>query len=117
MQHPGVKLTQALVNLYYKDSQIGSHRDKESPVVVFGVSLVSDINMDWTSVKNTKDKRRILIPRRSLYMMTGDSVRIWKHSVPALKRVYYPDKDEYLVKPDWYIRVSITLRDFSHIAK
>jgi len=108
------KIEHVLVNMYMKDSYISPHVDKNSPEVIFGLSIVGDINMDWTSIENPNIKCRLLIPKRSLYIMTGDSSTKWMHSVPSLKRVYYPDTNSYKIKPESYVRVSLTFRHFSH---
>lgn len=104
-----IKIAQALANMYYKDSSIGAHVDKEAPLV-FGISLINDINMDWTSINDSKKKYRLLIPRFSLYIMSGKSATEWKHSVPKLSKLYYTDKT--IDKPNDYFRISITFRHF-----
>lgn len=107
-----IQIAQALANMYYKDSTIGAHRDKEAPLI-FGISLVNDINMDWTLVDNPKVKRRYLIPRLSLYIMSGESATEWMHSVPKLSQIYYGNR--IVKKPNNYVRVSITFRHFYDI--
>lgn len=119
-QFPGVKIAQCLANVYKKDTGIAAHRDKETPIV-FGVSLVGDINMVWTSMQpgpNGKEQKyEAFIPKRSLYIMTDDAAFNWKHAVPVRKRVNYPDASgnltKHVDKPDWYIRLSITFRHFT----
>jgi len=121
--YPGIKIGQALVNLYWKDTTIGAHTDKETPVV-FGLSLVGDINMIFTSEvvsltnpHGKKLKYEAFIPRGSLYIMSGEAASIWKHEVPGRKTVSYPDDNGNLTisrpKPDWYVRLSITFRHFN----
>lgn len=120
-EFPGVKIAQCLANVYKKDTGIAAHRDKETPIV-FGISLVGDTNMVWTSmqpnpVTGKEDKYEALIPQRSLYIMCDDAAFNWKHSVPVRKRVNYPDASgnlkSHVDKPDWYIRLSITFRHFT----
>ncbi len=119
-QFPGVKIAQCLANVYKKDTGIAAHRDKETPIV-FGVSLVGDINMVWTSMQPGPDgkekKYEAFIPKRSLYIMSDDAAINWKHAVPIRKRVNYPDAGgnltKHVDKPDWYIRLSITFRHFT----
>ena len=114
-QFPGIKIAQCLANLYYKKSTIGAHRDKETPIV-FGLSVVGDINMVWTDMNNPKIKYEASIPARSLYIMADDAAFHWKHEVPSRTTVKYPDNDGNLTivktKSDNYIRVSVTFRHF-----
>lgn len=120
-QYPGVKIAQCLANLYFKDTTIGAHRDRETPTV-FGVSLVGDINMIWTHMRDKSLKYEACIPRRSLYIMSEEAASDWMHEVPSRKTVKYPDLDPHSLnygklvttvkKPDWYTRVSITYRHF-----
>jgi alkylated DNA repair dioxygenase AlkB len=119
---PGISISQCLVNLYHKDSGIAAHRDKESPVV-FGLSTLNDINMIWTketdsTIGDSKLKYEALIPRRSLYIMSGDAALLWKHEIPSRATVRYPDANGNLTvvvkKPTHYERVSITFRHIDH---
>lgn len=120
-EFPGIKIAQCLANLYFKDTTIGAHRDRETPVV-FGLSLVGDTNMIWSSIRDRTVKYEACIPRLSLYIMCDDASSDWMHEVPSRTTVKYPDRDpqspnyEKLVttvkKPDWYTRVSITYRHF-----
>jgi len=116
-EFPGVNIAQCLVNLYRKDTTIGAHRDRETPIV-FGLSLVGDTNMIWTKMSDRSVKYEALIPARSLYIMCDDAAFDWMHEVPNRKRVNYPDPNNNnaltikLNKPDWYVRASITYRHF-----
>lgn len=122
-EFPGIKIAQCLANLYYRDSTIGAHRDKGTPVV-FGVSTAGDINMVWTNMKNPTLKYEALIPRRSLYIMCDDAAYDWMHAVPGRKTVTYPEMDPVspnygklvhnVQKPEWYTRASITYRHFTN---
>lgn len=127
-QFPGTRITQCLVNAYFKQSAIGAHRDRETPLV-FGLSLVNDINMIWTSMEvNAAEgnalKYEALIPRRSLYIMSGEAALGWTHEIPSRKTVKYPAPGNMngnindgpvvtVKKPDDYMRVSVTWRHFS----
>lgn len=115
-EFPGIKIAQCLANLYFKDSTIGAHRDRETPVV-FGISLAGDINMVWTNMSDRSIKYEACIPRRSLYIMCDDAAYGWMHEVPGRKTVKYPDQNGNLTvsvpKPDWYTRVSLTYRHFT----
>lgn len=112
---PGVKIAQCLANLYFKDSTIGAHRDRETPMV-FGISLVGDINMIWTDLQGVYPKYEALVPRLSMYIMMGDAATRWEHQVPGRATVQYFDSQgkvlAKLSKTDNYARVSITYRHF-----
>lgn len=113
---PRIKIAQCLANMYFRDTTIGAHRDRETPIV-FGVSAVGDINMIWTRMDNENIKYEALIPARSLYIMVDDAALLWKHEVPPRKTVRYPDASGNLTitkkKPNDYCRVSITYRHFN----
>jgi alkylated DNA repair dioxygenase AlkB len=114
---PGVHISQCLANLYFKDSTIGAHRDRETPMV-FGLSIVGDINMIWTEMANENNRYEAFIPRRSLYIMSSDAALLWKHEVPSRKIIYYPDQNGNLTikvpKQENYVRVSVTWRHFAN---
>lgn len=118
-EFPGVKIAQCLANAYYKDTGIGAHRDRETPLV-FGVSVAGDINMRWSNIQNPALKYEALIPARSLYIMSEDAAYTWEHGIPVLATVRYPDPQngnqltKIVKKPDWYVRASITYRHFDH---
>lgn len=124
-EFPGVKVGQALANLYFETSGIGPHRDKECDLV-FGVSAAGDINMVWKRQGNDINgapcewKYEALIPARSLYIMSDDAALIWTHEIPSRKQVYYPDRNpgeqygqltQKVSKGSQYARVSLTFRD------
>lgn len=124
-EFPGVKIGQTLVNLYFEGTGIGAHCDKETDLV-FGLSMVGDINMIWSRTQNTegrmeKIKYEALIPARSLYIMSNDAALIWTHEIPTRKSVNYPEYNPQspnygklvhrLSKTPEYRRVSITFRE------
>lgn len=124
---PGVKIGQVLANLYYHDTGIGAHRDKETDLI-FGISLVGDINMTMKRTQNVEGvastiKYKFLVPRRSLYIFVDDAALLWTHEISVTKSVEYPEMDplasDYgklktkLPKGKEYIRISITFRDMN----
>ena len=128
---PGIKIGQALANLYTRDTIIGAHTDAETDIV-FGISLAGDINMVWSRMMAgdpmkpglasvpVKIKYEACIPARSLYIMVDDAASMWKHEVPSRKTVKYPDPHPQsptyrtfihtLPKGEKYMRASITFR-------
>lgn len=126
-EFPGVKIGQVLANLYRQDTGIGKHRDNETDLI-WGLSLVGDINMVWRRSQNVNGameelKYEATIPRRSLYIMCDDAALIWTHEVPTKKSVIYPEfnpsSPEYrklkhrLPKETDYVRISITFREIT----
>lgn len=114
---PAISIVQCMVNAYRRDTGISSHRDQSQPIV-FGLSLVGDINMRWTKMNDRKQKYEAFIPARSMYIMCNEAALEWEHEVPVLSTVRYPDLNNgnaltrVVKKPDWYIRASITYRHF-----
>lgn len=83
------------INEFLPGSSLSPHFDHRSTYedLIVGISLFSDSKITFTKGMM---KEKIDIPRRSLYVMFGDSRRIWKHSIA---------KDDVLDR-----RVSITFR-------
>ena len=96
-----------LVNEYMIHQGIQPHIDKEGfGKVIVGISLLEDINMIWT---RGSQKVEIFVPRRSLYVMSGESRRLWKHSIPKRKTVTN-EAGIRVKKKEGYRRISLTYR-------
>eukprot|EP01126_Amoeba_proteus_P010053 TRINITY_DN13897_c0_g1_i1.p1 TRINITY_DN13897_c0_g1~~TRINITY_DN13897_c0_g1_i1.p1 ORF type:complete len:233 (+),score=29.52 TRINITY_DN13897_c0_g1_i1:50-748(+) len=74
------KMCELFVNHYFKDSGLRFHMDHRTTYleVILGVSLASDCHL---SFQQKKQQVPVFIPRRSLYIMTGDSRYKWKHGI------------------------------------
>lgn len=74
---------QVIVNEYQPGQGISAHVDCESCFGsrIFSLSLGSAAIMDFTL--EGKPKKEVVLERRSLVMMYGESRSIWKHSIPA----------------------------------
>jgi 2-oxoglutarate-Fe(II)-dependent oxygenase superfamily protein len=89
----------ALINKYPPGAPIGWHRDAPQYEVVAGVSLLSDCRMRFrpyrkpASATSKPDRRvathEITLPRRSAYLMTGESRREYEHHIPAVAELRY----------------------------
>ena len=89
----------ALINEYSQGAPIGWHRDAPQYDIVAGVSLVSPCEMrfrPYISPKeaSTEERRRtvthrILLERRSAYLMTGESRGAYEHHIPAVSALRY----------------------------
>ena len=76
---------QLCINEYRPGEGLIPHIDKTQDYgdEVIGISLGSDIIMDLISPKG--EKIPIFLPRRSLYVLQGESRYIWKHGIPGRK--------------------------------
>eukprot|EP01125_Pyxidicula_operculata_P022481 TRINITY_DN9216_c0_g1_i2.p1 TRINITY_DN9216_c0_g1~~TRINITY_DN9216_c0_g1_i2.p1 ORF type:complete len:102 (-),score=11.32 TRINITY_DN9216_c0_g1_i2:111-416(-) len=74
------KYTEVFINEYFPSSELQFHKDHCSTYkeVILGVSLLSDCN--FTFQLNSKEST-VVVPARSLYLMTGDSRFKWKHGM------------------------------------
>jgi DNA oxidative demethylase len=85
-------LEQALVTYYPRGAGIGWHRDAPmfGPTVV-GVSLLGDCEMRFRRLKRRPRERseRLLLPRRSAYVLSGEARSDWQHGIPELERDRY----------------------------
>jgi len=77
------KYTQVFINSYNKEAELEAHFDNRKTYhdVIFGVSLLSDTKLTFTRRTRKKREENISIPRRSIYVMSGDSRLKWKHSM------------------------------------
>ena len=89
----------ALVNEYSRGAPIGWHRDAPQYDIVAGVSLVSPCEMRFRPYVPPKEasmqeRRRtvthkIVLERRSAYLMTGESRSAYEHHIPAVSALRY----------------------------
>jgi alkylated DNA repair dioxygenase AlkB len=69
---------------------IGWHRDKPHFDRIFGLSLGASCKFRFRRTASDKWERFTLTAEpRSLYMMSGESRRIWEHSIPAVEQRRY----------------------------
>ncbi len=75
---------QLIVNEYLPGRGIAAHMDAEScfSETIVSVSLGSTVQMDFTK---GNDKVSVLLPRRSLIQMKGESRYQWKHGIVGRK--------------------------------
>eukprot|EP01125_Pyxidicula_operculata_P015726 TRINITY_DN5363_c0_g1_i1.p1 TRINITY_DN5363_c0_g1~~TRINITY_DN5363_c0_g1_i1.p1 ORF type:complete len:246 (-),score=38.83 TRINITY_DN5363_c0_g1_i1:15-752(-) len=75
------KFTELQVNEYNQNDVLGFHKD--NPIaykeVIFGVSFKSHAYLHY---QRHNEEVKVLIPARSLYMLTGESRYKWKHGIP-----------------------------------
>jgi alkylated DNA repair dioxygenase AlkB len=81
---------QVLCTEYDEGVGIGWHRDKPHFDLVFGLSLASACKFRMRRKVGAKWERFTLQAQpRSLYMMSGESRRVWEHSIPPVEMARY----------------------------
>lgn len=82
------KPDQIIINEYLPGEGLKPHFDRKSYFknVIVGISLESGITMEFTSTKlDPPEKKKIYLPRRSVYVMKDDARNLWKHGIPGRK--------------------------------
>ena len=76
---------ECLVNRYEPGATIQPHRDKPVFDRIVGLSLGSAATMVLTGPEELKlAPAHIVLPRRSMYLLSQDSRWLWKHSLPPV---------------------------------
>jgi alkylated DNA repair dioxygenase AlkB len=84
------QIAQVLCTEYDVGVGIGWHRDKPHFDRIFGLSLGSPCRFRFRRAIGAKWQRHTLeAAPRSLYMMSGESRRVWEHSIPAVEAPRY----------------------------
>jgi alkylated DNA repair dioxygenase AlkB len=87
---PSTQIAQVLCTEYDVGVGIGWHRDKPHFDRIFGLSLGSPCKFRFRRAVGEKWQRHTLeAAPRSLYMMSGESRRVWEHSIPAVAAPRY----------------------------
>ena len=87
---PSTHIAQVLCTAYDVGVGIGWHRDKPHFDRIFGLSLGSPCKFRFRRAVGEKWQRHTLdAAPRSLYMMSGESRRVWEHSIPAVEAPRY----------------------------
>eukprot|EP01089_Gocevia_fonbrunei_P013755 TRINITY_DN3595_c0_g1_i1.p1 TRINITY_DN3595_c0_g1~~TRINITY_DN3595_c0_g1_i1.p1 ORF type:complete len:204 (-),score=27.71 TRINITY_DN3595_c0_g1_i1:28-639(-) len=76
------KYTELFVNEYTSNDALQFHKDHTSTYgpVIIGISLLCD-GIFW--FQKGSNEEQIKLPRRSMYLMTGDSRTSWNHGIHA----------------------------------
>jgi alkylated DNA repair dioxygenase AlkB len=87
------ELEELLITEYPVGAVINWHRDAPPFDIITGVSLASDCTFRLRpydkSIRGKGSTISVPLPRRSLYIMQGESREQWEHSIPALRQVRY----------------------------
>ncbi|MBR1124054.1 alpha-ketoglutarate-dependent dioxygenase AlkB [Bradyrhizobium lablabi] len=87
---PSTQVAQVLCTEYEVGVGIGWHRDKPQFDRVFGLSLGSPCKFRFRRRRGESWQRYTLDAEpRSLYLMSGESRRIWEHSIPGVEALRY----------------------------
>jgi len=75
------KLCELQINEYRSADALGFHKDNTIAYseVICGVSLLTDC---WIHYQYFKEEVKVLIPKNSLYLLTGKARYQWKHGIP-----------------------------------
>jgi hypothetical protein len=87
----------ALINEYRPGTPIGWHRDAPQYDIVAGISLLSACRMKFRPYRSpsapTSPRRwathKIVLDRRSAYLMTGESRQAYEHHIPPVAQLRY----------------------------
>jgi len=82
-------LPQVLISRYPVGSFIDWHQDARHDPITVAVSLESDCTLEFRKIKNHKRLIRIKIPRRSVYVISGEAWHSWEHRVPTVESFRY----------------------------
>jgi alkylated DNA repair dioxygenase AlkB len=83
---PSTRIAQVLCTEYDVGVGIGWHRDKPHFDRIFGLSLGSPCKFRLRRAVGEKWQRYTLeATPRSLYVMSGESRRVWEHSIPGVE--------------------------------
>jgi alkylated DNA repair dioxygenase AlkB len=86
---PGA-VRQVLCTEYGEGVGIGWHRDKPHFNEVFGLSLAAPCRLRFRRKSGHAWERFTLEPQpRSLYALSGESRRVWEHSIPPVEMARY----------------------------
>jgi alkylated DNA repair dioxygenase AlkB len=82
--------SQILVNEYPPGAGIGWHHDSPPFGIVAGISLGADCTMRFQAGSGEQRRTAELdLPRRSLYLLTGDARELWQHRISPMKELRY----------------------------
>ena len=77
---------EALVTEYPPGAGIGWHRDAPHFGIVAGISLGAPCRMRFQRGEGAERvTAAVVLPARSIYLITGDARSKWQHTVPAVK--------------------------------
>ncbi len=84
------EFSQILVNEYVPGAGIGWHHDSPPFGIVAGISLGADCTMRFQAGSGEQRRTAELdLPRRSLYLLTGDAREVWQHRISPMKELRY----------------------------
>lgn len=102
------KPDQIIINEYKPGEGLRPHTDRKDYYknVIIGISLASGTTMEFVQEKPPYLKRKIYLPRRSLYIIKDDARYKWKHGISSRK---YDEVNNQIIPRN--TRISITFRN------
>jgi len=96
---------QIIINEYKPGEGLKPHFDRKDYYqnTIVGISLESGTVIEFYKIP---EKKKIYIPRRSLYILKDDARYLWKHGIPARKKDVVDNKEI-----PRQTRISITFRN------
>lgn len=80
------EFSEILVTQYGPGAGIGWHRDAPPFGIVAGISLGGECRMRFQRGKgNERVTAAVILPRRSMYLLTGEARTHWQHTIPPVK--------------------------------
>lgn len=100
---------QGIVNKYDSKTSIGAHTDNENLFddKIFGFSILGPTIMRFKHISGDKKFIDVLLPRRSLIIMSGDARYMYTHEINKLPKRFITKNN---IDEDKYCRISITFR-------
>lgn len=92
--------SQILVNEYTPGAGIGWHHDSPPFGIVAGISLGADCTMRFQAGSGGQRRTtKLELPRRSIYVLTGDVREVWQHRIAPMKEMRYSITMRTMRKP------------------
>jgi alkylated DNA repair dioxygenase AlkB len=83
-------LQQVLLTEYAPGAAIGWHKDRSVFGKVIGISLLSDCVFRFRrEARGTWQRAKLVVERRSAYLLAGAARHDWQHSIPPVDRLRY----------------------------
>ena len=97
---PAQQLSEALITEYSPGATIGWHRDAPGFGIVLGISLLSGCRFRFRHGQTRAWQRtEIVLPPRSVYLLSGPARTEWQHSIPAVSTLRYSITFRTLKRP------------------
>lgn len=94
------EFSEVLVTEYQPGAAIGWHRDAPPFGIVAGVSIGGECRMRFQKGAGTdRVTSAVVLPSRSIYLLTGPARSEWQHTIPAVRELRYSITFRTLKRP------------------